>query len=493
METVATSNDSGSMDAADLGCPSYSMEAEQQVEVFSFWVEGISQTTVAILGIVGNSLASVILTRKEMRNAFNLLLVSMACFDSTYLFGSILESFRKQFNMASDLHIILFPYLLYPFNQIAFMASIFMTIAIGLERFIAVHYPLNYSQAMHEANALTKRIVKYVASVTFLSIVFTGTRFFEAKVEYDYVLDPATNETVNYTVIGPLPTDLRTHPIYTAYFNWSRLVVLGIIPFVLLVYLNTKIYQDIKARRNRRMSQRDGSRGFISRGRGGARNCCASCLQVFGRRRKGSTESGGDECGGEGRMQGKNGVVRGTNGKSGDDEVATEAAALTETQADTSAESKAAAEEAPSNGAGKADVVVMTARGSANNGGTSTKVRLSTPPQPPAGAGGAGGAGVTNESRRKKEDNLAAVFMGFIIVFLVCHLPRLLLNIHELATIRHAMECQANGFQGFPLWSGIMISISHLLLAINSATNILIYCCLSSQFRLECKKVFGKL
>ena len=64
------------------------------------------------------------------------------------------------------------------------------------------------------------------------------------------------------------------------------------------------------------------------------------------------------------------------------------------------------------------------------------QVRLSTPPQPPAGAGGAGGAGVTNESRRKKEDNLAAVFMGFIIVFLVCHLPRLLLNIHELATIR---------------------------------------------------------
>ena len=60
-------------------------------------------------------------------------------------------------------------------------------------------------------------------------------------------------------------------------------------------------------------------------------------------------------------------------------------------------------------------------------------MRLSTPPQPPAGAGG---AGVTNESRRKKEDNLAAVFMGFIIVFLVCHLPRLLLNIHELATIR---------------------------------------------------------
>ena len=64
---------------------------------------------------------------------------------------------------------------------------------------------------------------------------------------------------------------------------------------------------------------------------------------------------------------------------------------------------------------------------------SSSQVKLSTPsqPHPPPPP-----PQVTNESRRKKEDNLAAVFMGFIIVFLVCHLPRLLLNIHELATIR---------------------------------------------------------
>ena len=46
------------------------------------------------------------------------LLVTLACFDSTYLFGSILESFRKEFDLASKIHIILFPYLLYPFNQV---------------------------------------------------------------------------------------------------------------------------------------------------------------------------------------------------------------------------------------------------------------------------------------------------------------------------------------------------------------------------------------
>ena len=43
----------------------------------------------------------------------------MAIFDSTYLFGSVLESFRKHFQMETELHVILFPWFLYPFNQIA--------------------------------------------------------------------------------------------------------------------------------------------------------------------------------------------------------------------------------------------------------------------------------------------------------------------------------------------------------------------------------------
>ena len=109
------------------------------------------------------------------------------------------------------------------------------------------------------------------------------------------------------------------------------------------------------------------------------------------------------------------------------------------------------------------------------------------------GGSGSTTSGVTNESRRKKEDNLAAIFMGFIVVFLVCHLPRLLLNIHELATIQHAMVCQENGKYPFPMWSHIVVNVSHLLLCLNSATNILIYCALSSKFREECRKVFRKI
>ena len=40
-----------------------------------------------------------------------------------------------------------------------------------------------------------------------------------------------------------------------------------------------------------------------------------------------------------------------------------------------------------------------------------------------------------------KEDNLASVFMGYILVFLICHSPRLGLNIYELTTIESAIDC----------------------------------------------------
>jgi hypothetical protein len=33
------------------------------------------------------------------------------------------------------------------------------------------------------------------------------------------------------------------NPIYSNYNNWSRLIVLGIVPFAMLVFFNAKIYR----------------------------------------------------------------------------------------------------------------------------------------------------------------------------------------------------------------------------------------------------------
>ena len=47
---------------------------------------------------------------------------------------------------------------------------------------------------------------------------------------------------------------------------------------------------------------------------------------------------------------------------------------------------------------------------------------------------------VTKE-RQKKEDHLSTIFMGYVLVFLVCHTPRLVLSFYELTAIRSALEC----------------------------------------------------
>ena len=84
------------------------------------------------------------------------------------------------------------------------------------------------------------------------------------------------------------------------------------------------------------------------------------------------------------------------------------------------------------------------------------------------------------------------IFLGFVVVFLVCHLPRLILNFYEAANIRRWNDCEAAGKKHVPLWFFYTIVLSHLLLALNSATNILVYTSLSLQFRIECRKLFCK-
>jgi hypothetical protein len=63
----------------------------------------------------------------------------------------------------------------------------------------------------------------------------------EAETKYDTNSTDYPNEP--YLDVTPL----RKDPDYAIYYNnWARLAVLGIVPFLLLVYFNTKIYKDIQ-------------------------------------------------------------------------------------------------------------------------------------------------------------------------------------------------------------------------------------------------------
>ena len=44
---------------------------------------------------------------------------------------------------------------------------------------------------------------------------------------------------------------MRMNHVYSGYNNWSRLIVLGVVPFALLVFFNARIYSGISQRSGR--------------------------------------------------------------------------------------------------------------------------------------------------------------------------------------------------------------------------------------------------
>jgi hypothetical protein len=92
---------------------------------------------------------------------------------------------------------------------------------------------------MNDARASFQRLLKYVIPVFSFATIFNIPKFFEAEVIYD------EDGEIQLTV-----TELRKNPYYATYYSsWARLIVTGIIPFMLLVWFNTKIYRDIQVKR----------------------------------------------------------------------------------------------------------------------------------------------------------------------------------------------------------------------------------------------------
>jgi len=67
---------------SELVCADFSKADEDALAALSFWAEGVVQTSVAVLGVAANAASALVLTRQAMRNAFNLMLVTLAAFDS---------------------------------------------------------------------------------------------------------------------------------------------------------------------------------------------------------------------------------------------------------------------------------------------------------------------------------------------------------------------------------------------------------------------------
>ena len=114
-------------------------------------VGGYVTILLAVVGVVANIMAVMVLGNKGVRNNFNYLLISLAVFDLLFLLLSIVESVRRSFEdrvangtevggLVTQYHHHLFPYFLHPLHNILFTCSIFMTISISIERYLVIFH-----------------------------------------------------------------------------------------------------------------------------------------------------------------------------------------------------------------------------------------------------------------------------------------------------------------------------------------------------------------
>ena len=95
------------------------------------------------------------------------------------------------------------------------------------------------------------------------------------------------------------------------------------------------------------------------------------------------------------------------------------------------------------------------------------------------------GQGATQYSRNKQENSLVRVMIGIVVVFIICHSLRGPIYIYILVKLQAVQNCSNAGSVTFlgPLWFYLLLSVNHVLFGINSSVNMIIYCCINSNFR----------
>ena len=118
----------------DCSCPN-----PTELEVWArFILEEVSIPVVGSVGLVGNLAAIVVLSHPDMKNTFNQSLITLAVFEILFLILLICDHAN---GIWSKLHIVMFPYFLYPLRNILLSCESYLLMSISLERLIAVVRP----------------------------------------------------------------------------------------------------------------------------------------------------------------------------------------------------------------------------------------------------------------------------------------------------------------------------------------------------------------
>ena len=166
-------------------CPVFTENDKNITEHISFWVGGILVCHITIAGFLLNLATLYILHINSsiyiVQNIFNQLFMALIINDNISLSFMIFETFATNLGFQTVLHEILYPYITLPITSISLTASIFLTIVIAHERYVAITYPISHRQLLISAKSRRILLSKYIFCVFLFTSVINLPKFFESE------------------------------------------------------------------------------------------------------------------------------------------------------------------------------------------------------------------------------------------------------------------------------------------------------------------------
>jgi len=236
-----------------------------------FWIQRVAVPLIMVIGLFGNLITIIIMTRRRMRSTTNMYLAALAFVDMFYLLLIFVLGLSHYPNMAEPRYY--FYWKLKPFLMMLTDAcsntSVWLTVTFTLERFIAVRYPIKGKVWCTEARAK-----KLIALVFLYSIAFALPVPFEWEViEKETVAredtqkivqsqDPAEATTVKQdrsVVLALDNTEFGRDEVYKTIYYRLTAVLFYFLPLLLLILFNSFLIHSVhqsEKQRSRMTGQR---------------------------------------------------------------------------------------------------------------------------------------------------------------------------------------------------------------------------------------------
>ena len=213
--------------------------------MFIFW--GVIMLVIGIIGVFGNIITGIILFRREMKSTTVYFLRTLVITDTGIIIGAILGlsvlsitqrgSGENSHWLFND---VIYPHIYAPTNYVVMAlqtVNVWTTVAVSVERFIAICFPFKSVNICNKRNALIT-----IAITTLFSTAYNIPRCFETG-----IMKCGNN---CYTVIT---TEFGKSEFYTViYSQWLYTILIYILPLLLLGILNTLLIKELMRMRKRR-------------------------------------------------------------------------------------------------------------------------------------------------------------------------------------------------------------------------------------------------